>query len=620
MALQERNPNTLLGKKLVGGWSAVDFKSNNAKSNDSSILPSVRKAIDLEGHIDGSHAPTSTATFRRSNNDKAGVHDGHGGSNTTAPKWNPNSSLQKAFDASSNRIPPKSSSVITTSSTWQRQSDASLQWKSMTGLTIASKVYADVDPVEPTYNTKNSTSSNTNDSGSKAPFEEPTTFAVVVAATANAAATGTSTTAEAVPAQYAAERKNTTATLSRLTPQSRTVQRPPNNNKGKSLDEPATHPQRKPYQGTTLQDVALYRPPALIRTTQGVNNKFNNIVARPCLPPKTVALLSTSKTAPPPSSLSIAANQKVGAHSRGFMIDSGATGSGKAHEEISTENPNEPESFKTLEEYGRTLHYLLNRGTLAAARDAESILRTMILNSECGRSDIQPDGACFNSVIHAYAKLGMTFEAESILRLMFRNYKQGNAHAQPNVRVFTNVLHGWRKSEDPDAPERCESLIEEMYKLSVTDDLPHCKPDCYSVTVLLHTWVESNRDDAADRAACIFSMMKQRFLKGDEGLCPDCIAYSIVLVAYAQKSDPESQTKAEMFLWDMVDDFLGGNEDAAPRTRNFNTIMSMYARNLVPDAPERAENVLERFLTLSKSGQLTIKPDEYTYSLLLKTW
>ena len=49
---------------------------------------------------------------------------------------------------------------------------------------------------------------------------------------------------------------------------------------------------------------------------------------------------------------------------------------------------------------------------------------------------------------------------------------------------FVDVLHAWRKSKDPDAPERCEALLTEMYELgSANSNLPHCKPDTFAVTV-----------------------------------------------------------------------------------------------------------------------------------------
>ena len=46
----------------------------------------------------------------------------------------------------------------------------------------------------------------------------------------------------------------------------------------------------------------------------------------------------------------------------------------------------------------------------------------------------------------------------------------------------------------------------------------------------------------------------------------------------------------------------------------------MYARSNQFDAPLRAEAIVARFRDLAKKGALPIKPDEYTYSQLLKSW
>jgi hypothetical protein len=57
------------------------------------------------------------------------------------------------------------------------------------------------------------------------------------------------------------------------------------------------------------------------------------------------------------------------------------------------------------------------------------------------------------------------------------------SHSTIAFSLCTDLLHAWRKSRDPDAPERCESLLAEMYELSDTGNLPNCKPDTFAVTV-----------------------------------------------------------------------------------------------------------------------------------------
>ena len=255
-----------------------------------------------------------------------------------------------------------------------------------------------------------------------------------------------------------------------------------------------------------------------------------------------------------------------------------------------TDEPKATSPGVSLEEYGRALHRMGESNREGTAELAESILIEILDKYTIGSHNIRPDGACYNSVIHAYAEEGKAEKAESVLRLMFKDYQDGNEKAEPNVRVYTNVLHAWRKTKAANAPERCEAILKEMYELSDTGILPACKPDTFAVTVskfrsccvrtiimnspsflpqvLLHCWTESNRKGAAVRAESIFRKMKNRFLAGEQAQCPDCIAYSIVLNKFAQESMYDG---AEGILFEMVEDFLSGNDSAKPRTSKFHS-------------------------------------------------
>jgi hypothetical protein len=96
----------------------------------------------------------------------------------------------------------------------------------------------------------------------------------------------------------------------------------------------------------------------------------------------------------------------------------------------------------------------------------------------------------------------------------------------------------------------------------------------------------------------------------------DAIAYSNLLNIYTKTS----HARAEDLLWEMVEDYLTGNESAKPRIRNFNTVLAMWSKSNKEQAPERAHAIVARLIELNETGELDVKPDTYTYSLLLKTW
>jgi len=257
------------------------------------------------------------------------------------------------------------------------------------------------------------------------------------------------------------------------------------------------------------------------------------------------------------------------------------------------------------------------------AERAEAILRGM-LNKKGLVGDphrhAEPNEGCYFSVMKAYKKARIPERAEAILRLMFEDWGSGNLTAEPSARCFSQVLRAWHKSKCSTAPQHCERILREMYKLSDTQRLPLCKPDVHTVAVVLNCWTESGEHESATRAAILFRQMKTRFLNGDDGLRPENFCYSFILKAFVEESKIEA---AEDLLWEMVDDFLDGNDRAKPRIRDLNTILAMYACSGTEDAAARAECVVSRFRELYDTGALRLPPDGYTIlwlSRLLKTW
>jgi hypothetical protein len=111
--------------------------------------------------------------------------------------------------------------------------------------------------------------------------------------------------------------------------------------------------------------------------------------------------------------------------------------------------------------------------------------------------------------------------------------------------------------------------------------------------------------------------MKELYELGDDGLCPDAVAFSNLINVFM---NCKNYDRAEDILWEMVNDFLLGNAKCKPRIRNLNTILVAYTKSLSPQAPEQAQGIVERWLRLNKTTRMDVKPDEYTYALLLKCW
>jgi hypothetical protein len=111
--------------------------------------------------------------------------------------------------------------------------------------------------------------------------------------------------------------------------------------------------------------------------------------------------------------------------------------------------------------------------------------------------------------------------------------------------------------------------------------------------------------------------MKRLVELGDEGLIPDSVAYSNLINAIV---NGQGYAQAAGILWEMVDDFLKGNAKCKPRVRNLNTILATWSKSNAPHAPEQAEDIVRSWLRLNETTEMDVKPDAYTYCLLLKCW
>ena len=273
--------------------------------------------------------------------------------------------------------------------------------------------------------------------------------------------------------------------------------------------------------------------------------------------------------------------------------------------------------FLTRSDYAIIIANYASERSIDGAKKAECILRYIISENEASRSPVRPDGGCYNKVLHAYANLGDVQKAEQVIELMHEIFEAGDHLAEPNNRHYTTLIFAWQKSGKPEGPERCEQILETMHSLHELGKFPKCKPDSFSYTSVVHCWANSERRDAATRAEALFRKMIDRFQNGDQGMRPDTVAYSNLLNAIAK---PNQTERAEAIVWEMVDEFLKGNVSCKPTTRNFNTVLAMWSTSCKPDAPLHCENMVRRWLKLYETSIIDIKPDKFSYGLLLKTW
>lgn len=280
---------------------------------------------------------------------------------------------------------------------------------------------------------------------------------------------------------------------------------------------------------------------------------------------------------------------------------------------VATDGPSPNRVLVTRPGFAVYIGELVKRGG-DGIRRAESLLYWMIDHFESGSCGVYPDGGMFARVMKAYADQGNPSKVADILQLMCFESDKGREHAMPNVRHYTSLLYAWQMANLPEGPDRCEEILATMHKLSAF--LPSCKPDTVAYTCVIHCWADSTRKDAPERALALFREMEELYETGDESFRPDQLAHSTLLNAILNGG---AYTLAEDFLWKIVDSYLNGS-GCEPSIRALNSVLAAWAKSIAPYAPDRIEGLVRRWVHVVETTDLDVRPDRYTYGLLLKGW
>lgn len=141
----------------------------------------------------------------------------------------------------------------------------------------------------------------------------------------------------------------------------------------------------------------------------------------------------------------------------------------------------------------------------------------------------------YNSVLRAWAEAADPFQAEDLLDFMIDEWNHrgdSTVAARPNRSSFHWVLLAWSKSNEPEAPERTEKLLEKMESHSVDEDSSSVQPDAVTYKWVLNCIVKSptkNPEASALRAQSILDKLKAKADDGDEDLRPTTEIYSLVV-------------------------------------------------------------------------------------------
>jgi hypothetical protein len=187
-----------------------------------------------------------------------------------------------------------------------------------------------------------------------------------------------------------------------------------------------------------------------------------------------------------------------------------------------------------------------------------------------------------------------------------------------NVISYNAVIHAYARSGYPDAGQRAEKLLRDMW----------IKPNSRTYSSVMDAWSRSSGcADSAERANALLVELEEMVTE-DESMKPNCVSYSIVINAYAlSKTEPFKAHKAFSLLQRMVE-LSKDDPNVLPNRVTYNSVLNacattcpiMYKDNLeklgmdLPTLPAMVRTLYGQLFEIDGS----IKPDQYTFGTVLK--
>jgi hypothetical protein len=265
--------------------------------------------------------------------------------------------------------------------------------------------------------------------------------------------------------------------------------------------------------------------------------------------------------------------------------------------------------------YGGVILAWAESGVPDAAEKAQSVLDRMQKMVETGESTVSPNVVCYTNVIGAWtgSRRPDAFEkAETLLKHMEDQFEAtGDTEVRPNTISYVQFIDGLIRRNVPDAALWAQRTVDRMMRL-YAKGLGHARPSRIVFNSLIHAWSRSDEPNAAQSAEQILQWMESQYRNhGDEYVKPDEVTFCGVLNAWANHAKDGGAHRAQQILDHM--------ESLTPQQRGFhstvisyNIVIKAWARSLEADAIERSERILHRL-----QERRDPRPDTTTYSSVI---
>ena len=265
------------------------------------------------------------------------------------------------------------------------------------------------------------------------------------------------------------------------------------------------------------------------------------------------------------------------------------------------------------------LNAWVHSGHKDAYKKVEKWLKQLEALHEEGWPNLQPNVVVYNILLKAMANAGQVDRATEVMRYMLKS--DGSKCIRPDQTSFTTLLTAYAKSNEKDAMQQAELLLNEMESMEEdnhpnkiqygesTGMVDNAKPNRFTYTAVINGWARQGNGDRAENL--LYRLMRKYLETKDPGLRPDVIVFNNVLLAWVRSGNP---LRADQLLRSMIHE---AEWCIRPNLRSFNTVLASWAR---VGAPEEAEALLTSMHRKSKDGGFYVPPDIISYNTCLDAW
>ena len=184
-----------------------------------------------------------------------------------------------------------------------------------------------------------------------------------------------------------------------------------------------------------------------------------------------------------------------------------------------------------------------------------------------------------------------------------------NIDLQPGEEIYNMILHALGSTNDRQAPQVAERLLEQMI---VDDTMP--RPTIITFSATMKAWVASRHPNAPQRVQALDDRRDKLMRLGWHKLEPNAISKSIIIDAYAQAGQP-SECQRLLDRW--VEESRRTPSLEPPTVQTFSAVLSAWAKER---DGHRAEGLLRHMIDLHKQRILKEPPNIVSYSSVLDAW